>query len=97
MLSIVLTIVAAVVMVAFVVGIAIFTWRSQRSRYRVSPDVLGDGVHLTDPEQRAEWLASGRAGSTAKEQLRTLDALRADGLISQEEWEVTRMAIVKTL
>jgi hypothetical protein len=97
MLSGILTVVAVILMVAFTIGTVMYVRNSRQASTRVSPDTLGHAIHLTDPDHRAEWLASCKAGATTKEQLRTLDALRAEGLISQEEWEATRTDILKNL
>ena len=98
MMSGILTVMAVIVMIAFAAGFIVYSrsLRSSRSA-EVNPEILDDGVHLTDPEQRATWLASGKAGSTVQQRLRNLDALRADGLISEEEWALTRMDILKDL
>lgn len=97
MLSGILTVVAVILLAAFALGTVLYMRSAHRTPTHVGPETLGHGVHLTDPDQRAAWLASGKAGATTKEQLGTLDALRGQGLISQEEWEVTRTDILHNL
>lgn len=99
LLSGILTVVAVIVLVVFTVGFIVYNrrLRGATNGVRIDPSILDHGVDLTDPDQRAHWLASGVAGASVKERLRTIEALRSEGLISQAEWELTRQDILHNL
>ncbi len=95
-----LTILGSFVLLMFF-GVIFFIAYSSRRRYRMAKeqglDPWSADIQLMGQAQRSAWLASPESGSTVQERLRNLDALRAEGLISQVEWEQTRMDILKDL